>query len=394
MLSTSAFNALLKILEEPPSHVVFIMATTERHKLPATILSRCQQFIFRMISPGEIQAHLRQIADREGVKIDAHSLSYIVKASEGSMRDAQSLLDQIISFSGQEVVDEDVRDVLGFIPGEILDRTVDALADRNSKALLEDVGIVVDQGLSLQQYVRELIGRIRDLLILKLGLEEKILGSAEEKRELAARAERFSEQDLIRFFDMLLRLENELRWTSQSRFHLEVGLIKLAKVGHVRDIEEVLREMKGTGEQTPQRSAPSGPASKTEEKPAAPARTELPGAFTFADIFTRRVEDKSATTAVHLQKAERIERIDNNIDILMPNGTALAMLQSKEHKPVLDTVASELIGKPVSVSLIMKEQPKGEVVAVNAKDEPLVKKFLEVFRGDIAQIKPAKGEMT
>ncbi|HYR44897.1 MAG TPA: DNA polymerase III subunit gamma/tau, partial [Terriglobia bacterium] len=180
MLSTSAFNALLKILEEPPSHVVFIMATTERHKLPATILSRCQQFIFRMISPGEIQAHLRQIAVREGVKIDDRSLSYIVKASEGSMRDAQSLLDQIISFSGQEVVDEDVRDVLGFIPGEILARTLDALADRNSKALLEDVGIVVDQGLSLQQYVRELIGRIRDLLILKLGLEEKILGSAEE----------------------------------------------------------------------------------------------------------------------------------------------------------------------------------------------------------------------
>ena len=396
MLSASAFNALLKILEEPPSHVVFIMATTERHKLPATILSRCQQFTFRMISPGEIQAHLRQIADRESVKIDDRSLSYIVKASEGSMRDAQSLLDQIISFSGQQVVDQDVRDVLGFIPSELLDRTLDALADRNSKALLENVGIVFDQGLSLQQYVRELIGRIRDLLILKLGLEEKILGSAEEKRELAGRAERFSEQDLIRFFDMLLRLENELRWTSQGRFHLEVGLIKLAKVGHVRDIEEVLREMKGTGEQTPQRvtlTGPPGPASKREEKPAAQARADLPGAFTFADIFTRRVEDKSATTAVYLQKAERIERIGNNIDILMANGTPLAMLQSKEHKAVLDTTASELIGKPVSVSLIMKEQqPKGEVVADSAKDEPLVKKFLEVFRGDIAQIKPAKGE--
>src|ERR1700747_2637175 len=149
MLSTSAFNALLKTLEEPPPHVVFIMATTERHKVPATILSRCQQFIFRSISPAEIQAHLRQIADREGVKIDDRALSYIVKASEGSMRDAQSLLDQIISFSGQQVVDEDVRDVLGFIPSEILDRTIDALADRNSRALLEDVGIVVDQGLSL-----------------------------------------------------------------------------------------------------------------------------------------------------------------------------------------------------------------------------------------------------
>src|SRR2546422_5703203 len=275
MLSTSAFNALLKILEEPPSHVVFIMATTERHKLPATILSRCQQFIFRTISPAEIQAHLRQIADREGVKIDDRALSYIVKASEGSMRDAQSLLDQIISFSGQDVVGEDVRDVLGFIPSEILDRTVAALAAHDSKALLNNIEIVVDQGLNIQQYVRAFISRVRDLLVLKLGLEDKVLGSADEKRTLAARSEHFSEQDLIRFFDMLLRLENELRWTSQGRFHLEVGLIKLAKVGHVRDIEEVLREMKGTGEQTPQRvtlPGPPGPASKREEKPAAQAR--------------------------------------------------------------------------------------------------------------------------
>src|SRR5262252_5813475 len=194
MLSSSAFNALLKILEEPPPHVVFIMATTERHKVPATILSRCQQFIFKTISPSEIHAHLRQIADREGVKIADRALSYIVKASEGSMRDAQSRLDQIISFSGQEVVDEDVRDVLGFIPSEILERTLDALADRNSKALIENIAIVVDQGLNLQQYVREFIGKIRDLLIIKLGLQEKILGSPEEKRALAERAERFSEQ--------------------------------------------------------------------------------------------------------------------------------------------------------------------------------------------------------
>src|SRR6516164_2198093 len=194
MLSTSAFNALLKILEEPPPHVVFIMATTERHKVPATILSRCQQFVFRTISPVEIQAHLRQIADREGIKIDDRALGYIVKASEGSMRDAQSLLDQIISFSGQDVADEDVRDVLGFMPSEILDRTVDALANRDSKTLLEIIGIVVDQGLNIQQYVRECIGRVRDVLVIKLGLEDKVIAGVEEKRALAERAEAFSEQ--------------------------------------------------------------------------------------------------------------------------------------------------------------------------------------------------------
>jgi len=394
MLSTSAFNALLKILEEPPSHVVFIMATTERHKLPATILSRCQQFVFRTISPAEIQAHLRQIAEREGVKIDDRALSYIVKASEGSMRDAQSLLDQIISFSGQDVVDEDVRDVLGFIPAEILDRTLDALAGRDSKALLETAGIVVDQGLNLQQYVREFISRVRDLLVLKLGLEDKVLGSADEKRALAAHSEHFSEQDLIRFFDMLLRLENDLRWTSQPRFHLEVGFVKLAKVGHVRDIEDVLREVnRGGSVSAPpiKRSAPAPkppkPDEKREEKPASPE------SFTFADIFTRRVEEKSAAAAIYLQNADRIDRTEDAVEVVMPGGTPLAMLQTKEHRKVLDAAASELVGKAVSVSLIMKEQQSSRgVAAETAKDEPLVKRFLEVFRGDLAQVKPAKGE--
>lgn len=415
MLSTSAFNALLKILEEPPPHVVFIMATTERHKVPATILSRCQQFIFRTISPLEIQAHLRQIAGREGVNIDDRALGYIVKASEGSMRDAQSLLDQIISFSGQDVVDEDVRDVLGFIPSDILDRSIDSLANRDSKGLLENVGIVVDQGLNLQQYVREFIGRVRDLLMMKLGLEEKVIGSVEEKRALASRAESFSEQDLIRFFDMLLRIDSDLRWTSQARFHLEVGFVKLAKVGYVRDIEDVLRDVKSGAPANPlPRSIPrpAAPPARSSVPPPAPApppppkRTEparpadpppavagTPESFTFADVFTRRVEDKQATTAVYLQKADHIERTGDAVRVIVANTTVLAMLQSKEHKHALDAAASDLVGKPVSVSLIMKEtQQKSGPAAETAKDEPLVQRFLEVFRGDLAQVKPAKEE--
>jgi DNA polymerase III subunit gamma/tau len=420
MLSTSAFNALLKILEEPPPHVVFIMATTERHKVPATILSRCQQFIFRTISPAEIQAHLRQIADREGIKIDDRALSYIVKASEGSMRDAQSLLDQIISFSGQDVVDEDVRDVLGFIPSEILDRTSEGLANRDSRALLENIGIVVDQGLNLQQFVREFIGRIRDLLMMKLGLEEKVIGAAEEKQALSVRANSFSEQDLIRFFDMLLRIESDLRWTSQARFHLEVGFVKLAKIGYVRDIEDVLREVKGgqgvssapSNPLPPRPPAPSSPSiSRPAPAPPAPPRQPTPapqtpivekknpvsesgsGSSNFSDIFIQRVEDKSGITAVHLQKAERIERTGDAIRVVMLNPTPLAMLQSKEHKSVLDSVASDLVGKAVSVSLIMKEdQQKTGPATENAKDEPLVQQFLRVFKGDLAQVKPSKEE--
>ena len=311
-------------------------------------------------------------------------------------------MDKILWLSGKEVVDADVRDVLGFIPSEILDRTLDALVARDSRAMLENVGIVVDQGLNLQQYVREFISRIRDMLVLKLGLEDKVIGSAEEKRALAARAERFSEQDLIRFFDALLRLENELRWTSLTRFHLEVGFVKLAKIGYVKDIEDVLRDVKqGGGEGAT--SAPRRPlTSPTTPKPApsgnpepAPAEKTNPSSdtFTFADIFTRRVESKSPAASHYLQKSERIERTEGTAQEVFASATSHPMLQSKEFKSVLDAVASELIGKPVSVSLIMKEQQQPNVAgAETAKDEPLVKKFLEVFRGDLAQVKPSKGE--
>jgi DNA polymerase-3 subunit gamma/tau len=422
MLSTSAFNALLKTLEEPPSHVVFIMATTERHKLPATILSRCQQFVFRTNSAAEIHAHLRQIADSEGVAVDDRALSYIVKAAEGSMRDAQSLLDQIISFRGSKVADEDVRDVLGFIPVELLDRSTNALADRDSRELLEVVSIVVDQGLHIQQFVREFVGRLRDMLMMKLKLDDKVAGGAEEKRAIAGLAERFSEQELIRYFDMLLRLENDLRWPSQPRFQLEAGLVKLAKLGHLRDIEEVLGGLRQGGSatavpsappkplaapprpQAPQQATkpaptPAPPAARSASPPPAAATVVTPEHSGFAASLIQRVEEKSMTTAVHLQKAQRVERTAAGVEVHVETG----LLDTTEHRSILDQAASELLGQPVSVSLIMKGgnatiatasvHRTGAVPSTgSASEEPVVRRFLEVFRGDIAQVKPAKGD--
>jgi DNA polymerase-3 subunit gamma/tau len=254
---------------------------------------------------------------------------------------------------------------------------------------------------------------VRDLLLAKLGLDEKVLVSEEEKRGLTARAERFSEQDLIRFCDMLLRLESDLRNTVQPRFHLEVGLVKLAKVGHVRDIEDVLREMTGSSEShSPVPSGPISPApprsgaavkpalkvSPPPEKPEESADSKAP---LFADTFIRRVEEKSATTAVFLHKADRIDRNESEIQVIMSNATGFAMLDNREHKAVLDSVGREVVGKEILVSLIMKESVSGNGPATpldsgtgleSAKEEPLVKRFLEVFRGDLAQVKPAKGE--
>ena len=348
MLSGAAFNALLKILEEPPPHVVFILATTERQKLPATILSRCQQFVFRTIAPAEIQSHLKSIVEREGATIDENGIRYIVKAAEGSMRDAQSLLDQIISFGGEDVDSDDVRDVLGFIPNEILDRTIDFIAAGNSPELIETVAIVVDQGLSLQQYVRELIARMRDLLMMKLGLRDKVLGGEEEKTELARRAEAFSEQDLIRYFDLLLRLESDIKWTSQPRFHLEIGLVKLAKAAHIRDIEEVLRDLK---------QGPAGPSSSSREpagqtaRPVQPAQAENP----------RRAASAPPTRP------------------------------APQPSPAPKPPAPQAPSRAAAATAAQPGRADDSALS-SAREEPLVRRFLEVFRGDIAQVKPSKGE--
>jgi len=369
MLSTSAFNALLKILEEPPPHVIFIMATTERQKLPATILSRCQQFVFRTIAPAEIQAHLKKIVEREGATIDDSGLSYIVKASEGSMRDAQSLLDQIISFGGQNVGSEDVRDVLGFIPNEILDRTMDSIVASNSQELIETVAIVVDQGLGLHQFVRELIGRMRDLLMMKLGLADKVLGSEDERTELRRRAEAFSEQDLIRYFDLLLRLETDLKYTSQPRFHLEVGLVKLAKAGHMRDIEEVLRDLR---QESPSQPIPQLPSGRPSSNPI-PARPLTPPATT-----TPRSEAKAA--AIVLPSIASVKSAG-------PTPSAAAPTVPKIEKPEPKVSAEVREARPAPSARRVDDGALS-----SAKEEPLVKSFLEVFRGDIAQVKPPKGE--
>jgi DNA polymerase-3 subunit gamma/tau len=372
-LSSSAFNALLKTLEEPPPHVVFIMATTERHKLPATILSRCQAFVFRTISSGEIHGRLQSIADREGVTVDERALNYIVRASEGSMRDAQSLLDQIIAFGGQSVGADDVRDVLGFMPGDILDDAIGALGESDSRRLLELVAAIVDQGLHLQQFVREFTGRIRDMLLVKLNLGGSVLASDAEKEAFARHAAGFSEQDLIRYFDMLLRLENDLRWTAQPRFHLEVGLVKMARMGRLRDIEEVLRDLRQGGPAAPP-TAPAPPRTLVSPASTQSRSSAVPGPVPAAPDLAPAARD--------LAPAAR--------DLKVPRPAPPAEPRSEPHPAPRSEPAART--EPAAARQPAPGEPAPASVGGTAAAEPLVRRFLEVFRGDIAHVKPLKEE--
>lgn len=252
-LSKPAFNALLKTLEEPPDNTVFIMATTELHKVPETILSRCQEFEFRTIPLPKIFDRLKLIADAEKINITDDALRELARSGEGSMRDAQSNFDQVISFSGEEITSENVTKALGFAGVETLSNVIKAIAEKDAKGTLDVVDDLIGRGHDLRNFCRDLLGLFRDLLVFKVaGSESKLYESALlSPDEMKAASEPFTEADLIRFFNSLAETETKLKEASHSRHILEIGLIRLIEMRRVVAIEDILNRLAALESGTP-----------------------------------------------------------------------------------------------------------------------------------------------
>jgi DNA polymerase-3 subunit gamma/tau len=246
MLSGAAFNALLKTLEEPPPRVVFIMATTESHKIPDTILSRSQQFEFRTIATARIAERLRLIADAEQINVADEALREIARAGEGSMRDAQSAFDQVISFSDAEIGVADVEAALGIAGAELRTRVMRAIAEATPKDALAVVDDLVMRGHDLRNFCRDLLSQVRDLLVLKVAGEaaEAVDASDAERKELSRMAGEFAESDLVRFFHSLTETERTLReGAAQPRYQLEIGLVKLIEMRRLAPLGLILERL-------------------------------------------------------------------------------------------------------------------------------------------------------
>lgn len=245
MLSASAFNALLKTLEEPPSHVIFIMATTELHKVPDTILSRCQQFEFRQIPTEKIFQRLREIAIGEGVKISDAALGEVARAGAGSLRDAQSAFDQVIAFSGDQITEEDVTNALGLVSAATLGRFAEAIANHNTLEILNLVEDVFVRGYDLRNFTRELTAYLRHLLVVKAGGDGNyLLGVTDvEVDRLKRLSSKFSEEDLVRLFHLLAQTEKEIKDSPHPRFQLELGLVKLTHATRLRTLDELITRL-------------------------------------------------------------------------------------------------------------------------------------------------------
>jgi DNA polymerase-3 subunit gamma/tau len=271
MLSPAAFNALLKTLEEPPSRVLFIMATTHPHKVPETILSRSQQFEFRTISAPKIAERLRLIADAEKIKVSDEALREIARAGEGSMRDAQSAFDQVISFGEGKIEASDVEAALGIAGAEMLARVVHAVAEEKPAEALAVVEELSARGHELRNFCRDLLAHLRDLLVIKIAGDSAMPDASDaERRELLAQAREFSESDIVRFFHSLSETERQLReQAAHPRYQLEVGLVKLVEMRRLAPLGQIVERLGALEEALRTGRAPTGGAG-TPNPPAAP----------------------------------------------------------------------------------------------------------------------------
>ncbi len=277
-ITNEAFNALLKTIEEPPEWAVFVLCTTESHKIPATITSRCQHFSFRSVDFQELVDRMAWICGQEGIETDAEALAVLAAAGEGSVRDSLSALDQAIACCGGKLNAAEVRALLGAFSLESLEKVTEALVEGDSRRMLEVVDELERNGHNLQHFSRELSRYFRNLLVTRIaGADTRLVAaSAAQREKLDAISAQFSEEDLSRYLQLSLDIFRDLQFSLQPRFHLEIGLVRLVQAGRLLPIEQALA---GLGAAPPPRPSAPRPAQLPQTAPApalAPARAVPP----------------------------------------------------------------------------------------------------------------------
>ena len=368
MLSIGAFNALLKTLEEPPSYVIFILATTEAHKIPITILSRCQRYDFRRISIDTIAARLNDLIAREGVEAEEKAIRYVAKAADGSMRDALSLLDQCIAFYlGEKLTYDHVLDVLGAVDTEVFSGLLRSILDKNitgAIALLEELVI---QGRELGQLVTDFTWYLRNLLLAKTSdsIEDIIDVSSENLLRLKEEAERIEADAVMRYIRIFSELAGQIKYAAQKRILIEIALIKLCRPGMETDTGSLLDRIRVIEDKL-EKGVIAAPA----EGAAAPTRQE---SVPTAETLARRAQLEKAVpediktivgswpsvvgeTSMPMKKYLKDARLslggDNRLLIVVEDGLASDyFLKQEENKNALERILSNIAGKEIEVTI-------------------------------------------
>ena len=390
-ITSEAFNALLKTLEEPPEWVVFILCTTESHKIPQTIASRCQQFSFRSVDFGLLVERMEYIAKQEGITYDGEVLSVLAQAGEGSVRDSLSALDQAIACCGDRLEAPQVRELLGMFSLDSMGQVAEALLAGDSRRMLDIVGELESNGRSLQHYARELARYFRNLLVARIsgGTTRLIAASPPEQERLLAVAQKFTEEDLTRALKLSLDLFRDLQSSQQPRLHLEMGLLRLVHAAKLLPMEEALASLQGPPT-PPARSAapPSAPPARPQAAPPRPAASSVPAG---GDFRTRLHATLLEAKQVHLADAvEHCDVAESPTEVIFTTSKVFQMFLKD---PVLDATVKRLTGRPVRVVVKIGEVnaapaaaaaprpsagPSGDT-AERALAHPEVKRFQELF---------------
>jgi len=423
MLSTGAFNALLKTLEEPPPHAKFLLATTDVHKVPVTILSRCQRFDLRRIGVKEIVGRLREIAKAEKWSVSDEAFLAIARGAEGGLRDAESALDQLISFQGEKIEEADVLSVFGLVSWTTLDQLSTAVLQGDSAAALKLVAELDEGGRDLQRLLQELLGHFRNILVWKHAPE---LASSFDLTEaqldgLKAQAALSDGEKLLRVIEILTEAASQARFALSRRTVVEVALLKAARASTVVSLDELIRQIQDGSAGEGASAAPAGISSsptRVAEPPPVPMKKKDSGGDELTQLKSRWpalltvIGESAQLAAPYLKEAEPI-RVEGDHVILGFDpefGEHLKRVDSSRTRLVIEQALGHELRRPVGVKFVLEDRPQAEAAphmpsapepvseakpAAGKKaskrkslaEDPIVKKTMEAFEGEIYDIR-------
>jgi DNA polymerase-3 subunit gamma/tau len=413
MLSTSAFNALLKTLEEPPDHAIFILATTEPRKIPDTILSRCQRFDFKRISLPGIIENLKKISSEEKISISEHALFLIAQASEGSMRDAQSILERIISYAGENVNDEQVQEILGTLDWKLLSEFSSALVERDDKRCLAIIDKIYSSGYDLKHVYYSFLEHLRNLLIVKTCQDSSHLIGLSDAGfiELREQAGKISAEEIHGLFKILLESEEEINHSPFPKLILEMTILRMVQLRPPLPLDEIiakLRILEGRllGEQRNEAPPVEIPAVRRDSKPLAEEMQHpLPLPEEKENIwkqFLEEVQKKKASLASLLEQGNLLSLTVEEIEIgIKPDSILWDKLKEKECLDIVKMVTQKLLKRDAKVKISPLPSETGRTTPrknnnqkehlKKAREEainnPAVKEILDIFGGKIVDVK-------
>src|SRR2546425_1083690 len=428
MLSTAAFNALLKTLEEPPAHVVFVFATTEAHKIPQTILSRCQHFTFRRIPRREVVDTLKRVTAAEGITIDDRSLSALARASDGSLRDALSLLDQAVAFGGKRVEADQLMILLGAVPHELLRGVLEAVLARDAAGALKALAAVQDHGCDVRQFCGELMEHVRNLLVAKIVPDagDLIELGPDEQAEIKADAARLTLEHIQELFRVFLQAEDGIRASQYPWFVVEMAAVRASRVGQEQAAPSPARPEAKIALAPPKVAPQAAPLSKASEPgPASAPRAERPQPIREApppparpepvnldwEAVVARILAERPNIGAFLEESGLVGVAGDLVTVGFPAaaGTALKMMQQESYQQAVAEACSALAGRHLRVRVVSLESGTAVPTAAQLRREreatrerhlrdealanPLVQEALSVFGGEVKEVRSSRAPL-